>query len=210
MDDHFPKHAPRSTSFESYSTTFKCIVGSGLLSLGFAFSKAGWLVGGACMLLVGAFSLSTMQAMIDAVHLTRTRLRRRKKAKMAHSASLKSFEALQRAHSDNEQQQQQRGLQQPKPKLPNGRSSDLRGASTSPSPSAVSGGASYGSLEEGNGVGVGFRPAASPGPDALDPLDLSIIKADPDADQIGYTRTCNIRILMQQHSWVSVLAVVCL
>jgi hypothetical protein len=190
MDEHYPKHAPRSTSFESYSTTFKCIVGSGLLSLGFAFSKAGWLVGGLCMLLVGAFSLSTMQAMIDAVHLTRTRLRRRKKAKMAHSASLKSFEALQRVHSDNEQQQQQqqqRGLQQPKPKLANGHSSELRGASTSPSPSA-GGGTSYGSLEEGNGVGVGFRPAASPGPDALDPLDLSIIKADPDADQIGYTR----------------------
>ena len=134
-------HAPRSTPFESFSTTFKCIVGSGLMSLPFAFAQSGWLVGTLCMLAVGAFSLSTMRAMIDAVHLTRKRLRRRRKAKIAHSHSRRSM---------------------------------------------AGGSADYGSMEA---AASPPPPAASPGPDsefALDPLDLSIIKADPDADIINY------------------------
>ena len=112
-----------------------------LLSLPFAFAQSGWLVGSLCMVGVGLLSLTTMQAMIDAVHLTRQRLRRRKKASMAHSASKRSLAAMMEAAN----------------------------ASTI--------GSGYGSTLE-----LPASPMPSPGPDALDPLDLSIIKADPDAD----------------------------
>jgi amino acid permease len=111
------------------------------MSLPFAFAQSGWLVGTLCMLAVGAFSLSTMRAIIDAVHLTRKRLRRRRKAKIAHSHSRRSM---------------------------------------------AGGSADYGSMEA---AASPPPPAGSPGPDsefALDPLDLSIIKADPDADIINF------------------------
>jgi len=116
------------------------------MSLPFAFAQSGWLVGALCMLAVGAFSLSTMRAMIDAVHLTRKRLRRRRRAKIAHSHSRRSM---------------------------------------------AGGSADYGSMEA---AASPPPPAGSPGPDsefALDPLDLSIIKADPDADIVNF----------QQVSW---------
>ncbi len=91
------------------------------MSLPFAFAQSGWLVGTLCMVVVGGFSFSTMAAMIDAVHLTRTRLRRRKKAKMAHSQSVKSFqagEAASRQNSDGTEDEEAAAapqLQQPKP-----------------------------------------------------------------------------------------------
>jgi amino acid permease len=69
---------PRASWFESYSTTCKCIIGSGVLSLPYAFSSAGWLVGSVGLLVFAAFSYLTMARIIACVHLTRARLRRHK------------------------------------------------------------------------------------------------------------------------------------
>lgn len=134
------------------------------------------------MVFVGLFSLSTMRAMIDAVHLTRQRLRRRKKAAVAHgiarSISRKSIAALAQAAEREE---------------------GKRGAANSSASLAING-ASYGStLDAPSPVAspVGSPagspgPVSDPGPDALDPLDLSIIKADPDADVIGYQQVAYV------------------
>ena len=158
-----------------------------LLSLPFAFSQSGWMVGALCMVGVGLFSLSTMRAMIDAVHLTRQRLRRRKKASVAHgiarSMSRKSIAALAQAAERGE-----RGTGEEAKRNTHG----------SPSSSLAINGASYGStLDAPSPVGSpgGSPPGPSvsdPGPDALDPLDLSIIKADPDADVIGYQQVAYV------------------
>jgi amino acid permease len=123
-----------------------------LMSLPFAFSQSGWLVGALCMVGVGIFSLSTMRAMIDAVHLTRSRLRRRRRARIAHSASRKSLARM--ADGEPHGHESHTWLEPPM--------------------------SSYGS------TGSMLPPSSSPGPDALDPLDLSVIKQDPDADVIGY------------------------
>jgi len=71
-------HGPRSSVCESYSTTIKCIVGSGVLSLPYAIACAGWLAGSVGLALMALFGYLTMRTIIDAVHLARSRLRRHK------------------------------------------------------------------------------------------------------------------------------------
>jgi hypothetical protein len=148
-------HAPRSSVFESFSTTCKCIIGSGIMSLPYAFYQAGWVVGIVLLLLVALLSYSTMSLIIDAVHLTRARLRRRKVASTAHAAA-------------------------------------LAGASFADSETGAGG---YGSINQpaSSMTGASPQPFGSPATDRpMDPLDCSVIEADPDLDVIGYQQVAYV------------------
>ncbi len=81
-------HGPRSSLFESFSTTCKCIIGSGILSLPYAFAEAGWLVGAIGLVAMSLLGYLTMQRIIACVHLTRRRLRRHKGSSFGRYGSL--------------------------------------------------------------------------------------------------------------------------
>lgn len=148
-------HAPRATVFESFSTTAKCIIGSGIMSLPYAFLQSGWLVGVIFLCVIALLSYSTMSLIIAAVHLTRARLRRRKAATTAHAAALAG---------GNFGEQSTEADQTP---------ADAGSQETL----GVPRNASYGSFASDVG--------SSPGPHPVDPLDLTVIEQDPDLDVIG-------------------------
>jgi amino acid permease len=153
-------HAPRATVFESFSTTAKCIIGSGIMSLPYAFLQSGWLVGVLFLLVIALLSYSTMSLIIAAVHLTRGRLRRRKAATAAHAAALAGAtfgEPIDQAQT------------------PAAGSGDTLGVPRN---------TSYGSLNS--------DMSGSPGPRAVDPLDLTVIEQDPDLDVIGYQQVAYV------------------